>query len=270
MQDIVIFCKTFTPDLERFKRLHAGVLAHNKDNIPFYICTSQDETATFKDAVGTDGATFITDQEVTGRNFIQSWALQQLVKLQFHKIGICKNYFWIDSDFMILRDFYRKDFLFRDDIPFTVVYDAEPMLDFELIRKPSIHVDKTRRRHYDEIVAYFSKIQAFFNRNGPAFHYGAPALWSSRVVAALEAHLLERGLPFDAMLHYAPFEMQWYGEFLLSTQMIPVVPRRYSFNVSREEEYQRMRDLGVTKEMLAEHYLAVNFNARHIERGDFD
>jgi hypothetical protein len=270
MHDVIIFCKTFTPDLERFKRLHAGIMAHNKDNIPFYICTSRDETATFKNAVGTDGVEYITDQEITGRNFIQTWALQQLVKLQFHRLNVCKNYFWIDSDFVILKDFYRCDFLFREDTPFTVVYDAEPMLDFELIRKPSIMSQDIRREHYAEIVGYFGKIQAFFNRNGPPLHFGAPALWSNRVVAALEAHLQERDLPFDAMLHYAPFEMQWYGEFLLTNQIIPVIPRRYSFNISKEEEYEKMVSLGIGKEALARHYLAVNFNARHIERSDFD
>jgi len=270
MHDIIIFCKSFTPDLERFKRLHASLVVHNKDAIPFYLCVSRDEVQTFKDAVGTDGIHYITDQEITGRNYIQTWALQQLVKFQFHRQNICKNYFWIDSDFTFLRDFHRSDLLFRDDIPFTVLYDARPMLECELIRDPAIRDDAQRVADMAQVAGLFRKIQDFFGRNGPAYHYGAPALWSVKVMAALEAHLLERGMTFEDALHYGPFEMQWYGEFLLTSGLIPVVPRRYSLNISREAEFARLQELGITREVLARHYLAVNFNARHIDRMGFD
>jgi hypothetical protein len=258
-----ILCKSYLHDLERCSRLMDSVRRHNVDSVPVYLCVPQDDRLRFEARIGRQGVTYLSDEDVTRQAGPQSWVSQQLVKLGFARAELAENYLWIDSDFEIVRDFCEGEFFAYDGIPCTVVSEArrDPFLARFLGGDPGdIECTKMLEGVFDS----YRKIRDWFGRRGPLFFFGAPAIWSTRVVRALEDHVLARGLDFRAMLALAPYELCWYGEFLLRERTIPLVPRSgLSLCFTRDEQYRRFLTAGFTLDEFARAgYLAVNFASK--------
>ena len=62
---------------------------------------------------------------------------------------------------------------------------------------------------------------------------------------------------YDQIVQF-PCETQWYGEFLLHDQTIPIIPREPLFKVwGFEEQWKEGISLGETDEVLTKNYLGV-------------
>lgn len=263
MRELVLFCKSFRCDLDRCVALVESVRRHNPAQIPFHLAVPAADRSLFVDRLGTEGLTISTDEELLGRSVSQSWVSQQLVKLRFAGLGLAENTVWIDSDFLVIRDLQRDEFMAYDGVPYTVVFDVrrDPGQDC-LLGDPA--ADPEYERMLGDVQGAFRRIRDYFGRRGPLFYYGAPVIGSTRVVRALERFVDARKLGFEGMLRLAPFEQNWYGEFLFAQRVIPVVPRgSLAFYFTRDREYERFIERGYTLAHLAERgYVAVNFAAK--------
>jgi hypothetical protein len=262
-QSLALFCKSYRGDLERCARLVESIRKHNRDGLPCYLSVPARDREAFVQALGTEGIEFLADEDVMGGSVAQTWTSQQLVKLRFARLELARTIVWFDSDFAVIRDFDRHEFLAYDDVPYTLFADFRRSLF-----QDSILGDPADDSQYARMLAGlerpFSIIRDTFERRGPLYFFGPPVIWSTAVVAALERWAVERGLGFEMLLSIAPFELNWYGEFLFAKQTIPVVPRiDPAFHFTRDWELQRFHERGFRiSDLAARGFLAVNFASK--------
>lgn len=267
-QPIVAFCKSYGPDLERCAQLVKSFRRHNRDLNALYLSVPAEERKLFRERLGTEGIEYLSDEEILGGSIAQSWGSQQLVKLHFGLLDIAENYFWIDSDFVIIRDFGEAEFFAFPGIPYTVAWELRRNLfQRRLLGGSAMEEDAEHAQMVASVRAALGVIRDRFNRQGPLLCYGAPAIWSSKVVRALAETAKGNGFDFQKMLEIAPFELNWYGEFLMASRIIPVIPRdNMALHFTRDYEYENFLKAGWTMADLAgEGFLAVNFASKWMQ-----
>lgn len=263
VDDLAVLCKSYRRDLDQCALLVESIRQHNQDDVPFYLCVPRADRYHFANRIGANGVLYVSDEEIAGGPARQSWVRQQLVKLRFAERGLTANYLWIDSDFVVLRNFRRAEFFAYPGVPYTVISEVRRDPFCEKLLGNALD-DPEYARMLEGVHAAYAVIRDWFGRSGPSYYFGAPAIWSSAVVRELEAAVRDRGFTFESMLRLAPFEMQWYGEFLLSHAPIPVVPRSgMAVCFTRDWQYRRFLASGLTlDDFAAAGYLAVNFAAK--------
>lgn len=261
MDGIVLYCCTYSKDMARAKRLAESVARHNKDGIKFYMSVPTKDLALFKENIPSGVCELIPEEEIVRKNSridmqrlyeLRGVVQQQIIKSEFWRMGLCKNYLVLDSDCVFIRDFGRKDFLADGDVPYSVIHEGRGFL------QATARFGPTRARN--EFLKDRTPIMAEFGRAGVVYDYGyAPFLWSSLVWKDLDEKLLQpRGWSFlDAVIAH-PSEFTWYGESLLHFRSIPIWPREELFrHYHHEHQYWVDKKLGYTNSILAKDYLGV-------------
>jgi len=168
------------------------------------------------------------------------------------KLNGMENFLIIDSDSYFIRDFTLKDFMFNECIPYTIMNEGRHQLDW------AARAGKTRFiRDYHELR---EKALNLFGRAGPHFDFApTPMICSSKVWRAMFEKVAKPvGESFYDQIVRFPCETQWYGEFLLHDQTIPIIPREPLFKVwGFKDQWKEGISLGETDEVLSENYLGV-------------
>ncbi len=259
--NIVLFCKSYGKDMLRARRMAESVQRFNADNIPLYVSVPATDLNNFQQCFGNIPCHFITDEEILSKacqvygplpkNF-PSDLLQQLIKLEFWRMGFCENYFWLDSDAYFIKTFRRENFFHDEATPYTVQHLAQDLLGFAARTK-----NKKITRDFQKMA---TRIQKLFHRSGPLYDFGcSPLLWSCRVLKSLEEDYLKPGnKTIFALLQEYPCEMQLYGEYLLFSKKIAVVPIDPFFKVYHyAEQFFEDQTQGESESSLAKKYLGV-------------
>jgi hypothetical protein len=261
MKDIALYCKSYHRDVQRAKRLSESVRRFNSGNLPFYLSCPSADLPIFRNIIGSEGVTFLTDEEIVAENSsINQQALialsgglsQQIVKSEFWRLGICENYVCIDSDAYFIRDFNKGDFLAPGGDPYTVMNES-----LELRLFGALHQHAKIARHRD---VECKAIMEIFGRTGRHYDFGPlPVVWSRRVWADLAEKFLEpRDMNFLDAIKLFSSEMRWYGEALLKFKSVELWPVETLFRCYHyEEQYRAARKSGETDEVLRQLYLGV-------------
>ena len=255
MNKIVLYCKSYRNDVDRAKILFESIKKYNRDNLPFYISVPSGDVDIFKNELGTSGYTLVTDEEIDVEN--QGWAGQQIVKSQFWKLGLCENYFCVDSDNQFIRDFYTHDFMFDDETPYTVCHEYKCF--FEFMDKNPLHFDP-----YQGFCNDRKRIMDLFGRKGLIYDFGPdPIIWSTKVWKSLfDNYITPNNLTFAELIKFDPSEFTWYGEWLLRSKEIPLIPREEIFkNYHYRHQYEADKQAGITEEHLSRYYLGICLNS---------
>jgi hypothetical protein len=218
MDKIVLYCKSYHLDVHRAKNLLKSINKHNVDNIPFYISVPEADMDLFKKELGESNYILLKDEDIDTLN--HGWKGQQIVKSQFWKLIPCENYLCVDSDCFFIRDFTVSDFLFDDETPYTVCHEYKSF--FEFMAKYPLHFDP-----HASFVAERKHIMELFGREGVIYDFGpGPTIWSSKVWKSLEDnYLIPNNLKFSDLIQANGSEFTWYGEWLLYSQAIRLMPR---------------------------------------------
>lgn len=255
MNNIALYCKSYSGDVTRAKILLESVKNHNKDNIPFYISVPRADFRLFKSTLGEDGYTLIADEEILKDNLVQSWKHQQIVKMLFWKTGLALNYVVIDSDSYFIRDFYNDDFLIYDNVPYTVMHEQKDLFHWTAKWKailgfnPQISFAECR-----------TPIQQLFDRKGRLYDFGpSPVIWSAKVWKSLEEEYTKpNNLTFESLINTVSSEFTWYGEWLLVKKPIELWPIEPMFKVFHYKlQYDQLKSQGYTIEEWSKNYLGV-------------
>jgi Family of unknown function (DUF6492) len=261
MKDIVLYCKSYHRDVQRAKRLAESVRHFNSGDLPFYLSCPSADLPLFRNILGSEGVTFLTDEEIVAENSsINQQALialpgglsQQIVKSEFWRLGICENYVCIDSDAYFIRDFNKGDFLAPSGDPYTVMNES---LELRLFGALHQHAKIARNRDVE-----CKAIMEIFGRTGRHYDFGPlPVVWSRRVWADLAEKFLEpRDMNFLDAIKLFSSEMRWYGEALLKFKSVELWPVETLFRCYHyEEQYRAARKSGETDEVLRQLYLGV-------------
>ena len=269
MSNISIFCKSYRGDLVPAIAMEESVRRFNRDSLPLYISVPKGDLDLFKNRIGTDGVTWLADEDIIGANpaidlntylTLPGHISQQIVKAEFWRVNPCENCVCIDSDSRFIRDFFAHDFLSAEGHPYTIMHEGKPFMVFCMasgIRETELYFETMS----DEMKRYFG-------RQGPSYSYNPfPVIWSSKVWRALLAKLEEEKINMlDAIVAH-PYESSWYGEALLKYRPIPLLPKEPIFKAYLYlEEYEDDRKLGVDEAMLAQFYLGVVYQSNWYPR----
>jgi len=267
---IVLFCKSYGKDMLRARRMAESVHRFNTDNIPLYMSVPASGLNQFKQCFGNIPCHFITDEEILKKSsqvygplpsLFPSHLLQQLIKLEFWRMGLCENYLWLDSDSYFIRAFHIADFLHNGTTPYTVQHHSKALFAF------------AQRSGNTKIINDFEKMaihfQTLFQRSGPLYNFGcSPLIWSCKVLKSLYEDYLKpkNKAVFDILQEY-DCEMQLYGEYLLFNKTIPVVPIDPLFKVYHyAEQFFEAQMNGESEFSLSEKYLGVVMQSNWAKR----
>lgn len=265
MNDLVLYCKSYRKDFLRLNQLLTSIQAHNKDRIPFYISTPQDQYDDLVKILGSGGYQWVSDESIVSTNQqvpagiaeTKSGSLsQQVIKSEFWRLGLCINYVCLDSDCIFIQDFKKSDFLASDGNPYTVIYQNKEY--FQLA------VDRGHANAPTNLRLEGERVKAIFNRDGPNYYCPCPPfIWSAKVWESLDQNYLKpRGMTFWDLCTPEHPETLLYLESLLNFQVIPLHPIEQLFRVYYYDwHYFLLRRLGESTAKLKENYLGVIYQS---------
>lgn len=273
MLNFVLYCCTFRKDLLRTVKLAESIRQHNRNKIPFYISVPADDIELFKEYLARFDAIIFDEKDIFVANpkldiqklySIRGGLRQQVIKSEFWRLGISANYLVLDSDCIFIRDFDERDFIVRDEIPYSIIHEGRDILQATERFGP-----KKIRQHF---LADREPIKTALGRTGVTYDFGyAPFLWSRKVWESLDKnYLTPNGMNFlDAVL-LCGSEFTWYGESLINFRAIPIYPREQLFK-HYHYEHQLWADqvFGYKEKLLAHDYLGVVYQSNWESWGDF-
>lgn len=265
MKDFVLYCKSYSRDFLRLKRLLDSVKRYNLDQIPFYISTPISEKALLEEVLGKDSYQWVADEEIVASNpradlekyhEMPGGLSQQIVKAEFWRLGLCKNYLCLDSDSKFIRDFRQSDFVTPDNVPYTVLHQNKEL--FQLAE------NRGHQKVVRDLGLEAERVKALFGRTGPNFYCApSPFNWSSKVWQSLDIEFLQpRAIALWDLITPEHPESLIYGEAILKYQAIPVLAIEPLFRAYHYDwQYFLMKRLGETEKKLARQYWGVIYQS---------
>jgi hypothetical protein len=265
MSSFVLYCKSYSVDVFRARRLATSIKKYNVDNIPFVISCPKADRALFESQLLNFDITFVSDEDIvmsnprhsiTSMKDIPGHISQQIVKSEFWRLGLARTYLCLDSDCQFIRPFERKEFLASDGDPYTIMDEARELL------MPAIAAGKGKV--VDNLLREAAEIQKAISRPGKIYNFGPNCpVWDARVWLSLEENLLKpRNISFAELIVQFPNEMRWYGESVLKYGAIKILPSQPFFKMYHYAWQLRMeKKLGITETMLARLYCGVVYQS---------
>lgn len=265
MKDFVLYCKSYSRDFLRLKRLLESITLHNLERIPFYISTPASEKRLLDQVLDGGGYIWVADEDIVASNpkadlvkyrEMPGGLSQQIVKAEFWRLSLCKNYLCLDSDSKFIRDFRQSDFVTLDNVPYTVLHQNKELFQIAANRGH----DKVER----DLRSESERVQKLFNRAGPHFYCApAPFNWSAKVWQSLDQeYLRERGISIWDLISADHPESLIYGESLMKYGAIPLIAIEPLFRTYHYDwQYFLMKRLGETESKLARHYFGVIYQS---------
>jgi hypothetical protein len=255
MHKIVLYCKSYGPDVHRAKDLLESINKYNSDNIPFYISVPAADIDLFKRELGESNYTLLKDEDIDSSN--EGWKGQQIVKSQFWKLGLCENYVCIDSDCIFIKDFKVSDFMFDNETPYTVCHEYKSF--FEFMQKYPLNFDP-----YESFAKERKQIMELFGREGAIYDFGpGPTIWSAKVWKSLEDNYIStNNLKFSDLIEANGSEFTWYGEWLLHSQAIRLIPKGPLFkNYHYPHQFEYDKYTNYTTDKISKLYLGIGLQS---------
>jgi len=265
MKPLVLYCKSYSMDLRRVRRLAESVLRFNTENLPFYVSVPGADYALFRDHLDEFGVELLADEDIIrASSCIQPKRLaampghlvQQVVKSEFWRLNLSEACLCLDSDSIFIRPFGTADYMAPDGTPYSVITEAHDMMELSLRHGNQRVIDNFQREA--------RQVQDIFDRTGKAYSFGPmPMVWHRSVWESLEKnHLLPHGMSFADAIKQAPLESRWYGEALLKFKAVAVLPTEPFFKVYHhgwQLDHDRRR--GVDHEQLGRLYSGVIYQS---------
>ena len=162
----------------------------------------------------------------------------------------------LDSDAFFIRPFRRQDYLWRDNIPYTIMDEGHELLGMALSSGKD-HV-------VQDFLRDAQRLQNQFERQGKVYSFAPfPVLWHRAVWESLDTQFLSpHGMSLlDAILKIS-VESHWYGEALLRYQAIPLMPCQPLFKVYHYAwQLDKDRRAHIGAEQLAQLYSGVIYQS---------
>ena len=265
MKDFVLYCKSYSRDFLRLKRLLESVSQFNTDHLDFYISTPKSDKGLLEEVLGQDGYIWVADEEIVAANPMADFAQyqvmsgglsQQIIKSEFWRLGFAENYLCLDSDSLFIRKFYKSDFMSGDGTPYTVLHQNKELFQLAANRGE----EKIER----DLRGEAERVKALFDRQGPNFYCApSPFIWSAKVWQSLEREYLNpKGISMWALISPQLPETLIYGEALLKYRAIPLIAIEPLFRTYHYDwQYFLMRRLGETKTNVAQNYLGIIYQS---------
>lgn len=226
--NLALVTKTFANDIRSYKTLFESIQKYNEDSLPVYVIIPRQDKKYLEDTIGTEGYTLLFDDDVHRFKFpMGGWEQQMIIKLQCYNVIDASNILLLDSDGRFIRPFYEKDFIAYDDIPYTIVHENKQIAEYETALKGGNY----NNTGYAKASKAYREL--FGHKSNRILDYGPnPHLWSRKVLSHLKSSYLDpNNLGIEEFclavknqygIHFR--ETLTYGEYLMATECIPIIP----------------------------------------------
>lgn len=261
MIDFAFMLVTYKNDYLKAMNLIQSFNRYNCENLNLFIVTSPEDIEIFKE-LESDTITIMDRSSIPVKFANESmenlpnrsgYLNQEIVKLAFWELKICKNYLCLDSDGEFLKNFYKRDFMFNSEEPYTIAVN-----DFDLKADPEYYVkfwidrEKSIRKIYDA----FKLNQPSNIKTCHGFQ-----IMSSRYLKKLKTDFMEvNKYDYLDLLLICGYEFSWYTIFLqsLDEKIHFSEPQFKTFHTSNQ--YLISKFLGIRKEDWANSYIGIVVN----------
>ena len=137
VRNLVLYSCTFRKDLKRTVKLAQSIQKHNRTNIPFYVSVPEEDVSLFEEHLFAFDVTVFNEKEIFEKNpkldiaklyQVRGGLRQQVIKSEFWRLGHSENYLVLDADCVFIRNFDERDFIVKDDIPYSIVHEGRDVL----------------------------------------------------------------------------------------------------------------------------------------------
>ena len=265
MKPFALYCKSYSVDVKRAKRLARTVEKYNTDGIPFYLSCPQRDLALFQEHLAGLPVTLLTDEEIIQSNpahtlegiqAIPGHLSQQIIKSEFWRLNLARTYLCLDSDCQFIRPFHLHDFLDAQGTPYTVVDECRELLIPAVVAHKHKVVDNFRKEAI--------QVQKEIGRDGKFYNFGPNCpVWHRDVWVSLDEQLLRpRHMTFSELILQHPIEMRCYGDALLKYRAIPLLPAQPFFKMyAYAWQLAKDRSDGLRESDLAQFYCGVTYQS---------
>lgn len=260
-----LYCKSYRTDLKRVVRLADSIKRFNVEKIPFYLSVPRADISLFKTHLQGHSIDIIEDELIhaytpyAGTNIFEIFTgnvSQQLIKSEFWRLNLSKTYLCLDSDAIFIRPFGAADFIWRDDIPYTVMDECHEYLEACL--------QSGNRQVLSAYANESRKMRSLFERREKNYSFGPfPLVWHHAVWESLDyEYFRPRDMTLIDAIRMAPLESRWYGEALLKYQAIPLMPCQPFFKVYHYAwQFDKEQRSGISTDDLAMLYSGIIFQS---------
>jgi hypothetical protein len=268
MHNLILYCKSYSGDVQRLKKLKESIEIYNKDNIPFYISCPKKDKQLFENILGKENYTLLFDEDIITLEYpIDGWRSQQIIKSNIHKLKITENYLCLDSDAYFIKDFYENDFIAKDNIPYTLIHENKETQQY----KKLFYNTNYSESGYTQCLSYYRK--TFGSDYRKIYDYGpSPYIWSCKVWEHFEENYLKLNnftfekfqITMEQQFNTQMREALIYGEYLLNTKLFEVIPTGPLFKVYHWKEMVDFEQkVGMfDEEKLKESYLGIIYQSK--------
>lgn len=260
MASIGLLVKSYAGDLSYAERLMASLDRHNVTELPTWIVVPDADIPAFarfeREHRQVLGESVLAEHLVDAPigQLRTGYANQEIVKLAFWELGLVENYFTIDSDAVIIRDFDRTDLMFDEDTPFTVLVEDNDL--------------KVDRDYFDQYwqgrEESLRKIQSEVGLNDPRILtcHGHQIMSATALRSLRDDFLAPRGWDYRSLLEISPYEYSWYNFWLQAKEPIPIKIREPLIKVLHSAEQHTQYALAnISLEDVARGYLGIVVNS---------
>lgn len=259
MDKLVFYCKTYIKDYKNILKLIKSYNLYNKDNIKLYLSCPEEDYDVFS-KLGGGNITVLKDEEIAKNNLIseskadlsKGYINQQICKLSFAEYGVCDNYLCLDSDALFIREFYYSDFMYNDEVPYSV-----------LIMDKDLQCEKAYQKFWDQRYEYHKKIYEFFGMDmNPYKTCHNMQIVNVRVMEKLNIALSKKGMNYADALEIAPFEFTWYNtalQYFKPFEIVEVEPIFKMFH--NRSQYVNARRNNIDLDDWARAYVGIVLNS---------
>lgn len=261
--NLAIYIKTYFDDLDRVKILFESIQKYNVDNIPIFISTDRMCQRALAAKLGTKGYSRLVDEDYfTPTLPLTGWEQQMYVKLNAFKAVPAENLLILDSDGVFIKEFTTDDFIAYDNIPYTIIHENKQMSEYETYLKNG---DYSKTGYAKAVKAYRD---IFRGKSNKIYDYGPnPHLWNRKVIESFNEKYLDAnnltleqfcyGIKQQYGIHFR--ETLTYGEYLLATNVIPIIPCGPFFKVYHWKElYEFENSIGwINEDKIKKTYLGL-------------
>lgn len=265
MKAFALYCKSYSVDVRRVKRLALTIEKYNADRIPFYVSCPQQDLPLFQEYLAGLEVSLISDEEIIQSNALHTiegfkaipgHLSQQIIKSEFWRLGLTQAYLCLDSDCQFIRTFHQHDFLDANGTPYTIVDECREILLSAVIAGKQRVIDNFRRESV--------QVQSEIGRDGKYYNFGPNCpVWHRDVWLSLESNFLQpRGISLADLILQHPIEMRWYGEALLKYRAIPLLPAQPFFKMyAYAWQLAKDRSDGIRENDLAQFYCGITYQS---------
>ena len=263
MQNFAFMLKTYEKDLQYAWRLADSFEKYNADDIPLYMVLDGEDKEKFLEFSNLGNVHIVLKEDIDVEyakeavNGISSGYInQEIVKLAFWKLNLCKNYLCIDSELEFIREFHIDEFMYDEETPYSVLIE-----DHDLLANPNYYNAFWTER--EKSLERIKEVYGIKDRHILTCH--GMQTFSAKVLKSMEEDFMRpNGYSYLDLLKVSPYEFSWYNYYLQKTRPIEIHPCEPHFK-TYHMPYQQIVDAmqGIDLESLKRAYCGIILNSNY-------